>query len=50
VSPARHFAAELLWLAAAGCAAWALPRTFLGIQLVAAAITVTLMQVERHFR
>ena len=50
MSNARHVTAELLWLAAAGAAAWTFPKTFIAIQVVAAAITLTMMQVERHFR
>jgi hypothetical protein len=50
VSVARHFAAEMLWLAGLGAALWILPRSILAIEIVAAAITLTLMQVERRFR
>ena len=46
----RHFVAELLWLGTAGLVGWWIPKTFLVVQIVAAAITLTLMLVERHFR
>ena len=46
----RHLFAELMWLGAAALLAWFAPKTFLAIEALAAAITLTLMQVERHFR
>jgi hypothetical protein len=46
----RLFFGELLWLGAAGLLAWWFPITFLVIQMLAAAVTITLMQVERQFR
>lgn len=50
MSALRHVCVECLWLAAAGLALWCFPKTFVTVQIVAAAITITLMQVERHFR
>jgi len=50
MSVLRNFTAEVLWLGVAGVTAWSFPKTFLTAQLVAAAITITMMQVERHFR
>ncbi len=50
MSTLRHFSAEILWLATAGIAAWTFPKTFIAIQIVAGVITITMMQVERHFR
>lgn len=46
----RHFFAELMWLGFAGLVAWWIPKSFLAVQVLAAAITLALMQVERHFR
>lgn len=47
---ARHLGAEVLWLAATGAVAFFFWKTVLTIEVAAALITLTLMQVERRFR
>lgn len=50
MSSLRDIAAELAFLTAAGALLWFFPKTIITIQVVALAITLSLMQVERHFR
>lgn len=46
----RNLGSELLWLAAAGVFAAFFWKVALGVEVVAALITITLMEVERRFR
>ena len=46
----RSLGAEILWLGGAGAAAFYFWKTVLAIEVVAALITITLMEVERRFR